>query len=442
MSAPPSCPARRRRRRVSTLAGMRPGSSLPLVRRAVIDGVLREFVHPPDGSMPIERPVGSAPEPVEAGPAPVMGSPVPEAGVNRLGQLVGRNTEPRDLARPMALPFLRASCDGSGSCCGLYHHIPATASDAARIKDLLADDWDRDVPLDEVFVPAFDAHPDGPLNVLDIEGSCAFLDDDGLCAVHKKGGSEAKPQACVSYPAHLVVCGERWVASLRPECACIMRTATDGPRLADDPTGWASLRSMMLAVWTVPMVVTVEDEVYVTRTDYRRWTERQVASLSNTLDPVGILCLAHAELDVVAEQPPIRPAVDELLDPDWLASLVPWLEDEVALARHAHAADSPLRIAAEWGAECVRALLEGEEPAAKENKGRAADWSRRAALTTAHLVHGHGLLEEPELRPALTRLARFVALAQASRRLRPLEDRDERLEELTAWFFLWRTLGR
>ena len=63
-------------------------------------------------------------------------------------------------------------------------------------------------------------------------------------------------------------------------------------------------------------------------------------------------------------------------------------------------------------------------------------------MTTAHIVHGHGLLEERELRPAVTRLARFVALAQASRRLRPLDDRDDRLEELTAWFFLWRTLGR
>ncbi|MCO4769879.1 MAG: hypothetical protein KDA24_07585 [Deltaproteobacteria bacterium] len=421
---------------------MRPGSSLPLVRRAVIDGELREFVHPPDGSMPVEREVGSAPEPAGEAEPLVLGGPIPEAGVNRLGQLVGRNVEPRDLARPMALPFLRASCDGSGSCCGLYHHIPAMPQDATRIRSLLADDWDRDVPLDDVFVPAFDAHPDGPLNVLDIEGSCAFLDPDGLCAVHKKGGIEAKPQACINYPAHLVVCGERWVASLRPECACMMRTATDGPRLSDDPTGWAQLRSMMAAVWTVPMLVTIEDDVVVTRTAYRKWTERQVAALSNTLDPVATLCIAHAELDVVAELDPYKLENDQLLDPDWLRSLQPWLADEVALAKHSHAPTSPLRIAAEWGAECVDALLAGEEPARREGRGRAADWNRRAALTTAHIVHGHGLLEEAELRPALTRLARFVALARASRQLRPLEERDDRLEELTAWFFLWRTLGR
>ena len=69
-------------------------------------------------------------------------------------------------------------------------------------------------------------------------------------------------------------------------------------------------------------------------------------------------------------------------------------------------------------------------------------FNRRAALTAAHIVHGHGLLEERELRPAVTRLARFVALARACRQLRPLDDRDDRLEELTAWFFLWRTLGR
>ncbi len=421
---------------------MRPGSSLPLVRRTWMDGTLREFVHPPDGSLPVERPVGSAPlDPPPADP-PVLGGPVPEAGVNRLGQLVGRNVEPRDLARPLALPFLRASCDGSGSCCGLYHHIPATREDQARITGLLGATWDRPVPLEEVFVPAFDAHPAGPLNVLEIDGSCAFQDPDGLCAVHKAGGIEAKPQACISYPAHLVVCGERWVASLRPECACMLRTAVEGPRLSDDPGGWARLRSMMAAVWTVPMLVTVLGDVVVTRTDYRTWTERQVAALSNTLDPVSTLCVARAELDVVAEQTPIRLEPDTLLDAAWLRGLSTWLAGETALARHAHAPTSPLRVAAEWGAECVDALLAGEVPTRREGAGRAADWSRRAALTTAHIVHGHGLLEEPELRPAVTRLARFVALAKASRMLRPLEDRDDRLEELTAWFFLWRTLGR
>jgi|GEM_PF-1789784 len=421
---------------------MRPGSSLPLIRRVFVDGTLREFVHPADGSMPSERPVGSAVAPSTQAPPPVLGGPVPEAGVDRLGQLVGRNVEPRDLARPLALPFLRASCDGSGSCCGLYHHIPATADDATRITELLADDWDRPVPLEDVFVPAFDAHPNGPLNVLEIEGSCAFLDDDGLCAVHKKGGIEAKPQACISYPAHLVVCGERWVASLRPECACMLRTAVEGPKLSDDPVGWARLRSMMLAVWTVPQLVAVHGDTIVTRSDYRRWTERQVAALSNTLDPVGTLCTARAELDVLAEEPPMRLEATTLLDPEWLATLQTWLAGEKALAQHAHSPDSPLRIAVEWGAECVDALLAGEVPVRSEGKGRAADWSRRAALTTAHIVHGHGLLEEPLLRPAVTRLARFVALASASRMLRPLDDRDRRLEELTAWFFLWRTLGR
>lgn len=421
---------------------MRPGSSLPLIRRVYIDGTLREFVHPPDGSLPIERSVGSAPAvsaPVEA---LVLGGPVPEAGVSRLGQLEGRNVEPRDLARPMALPLLRASCDGSGSCCGLYHHIPATKVGAERIVGLLGESWDRPVPLDDVFVPAFDAHPDGPLNVLEMDGACVFQDDDGLCAVHKAGGIEAKPQACISYPAHLVVCGERWVASLRPECACMMRTAVEGPRLSDDPGGWARLRSMMLAVWTVPTLVTVVDELVVTRSAYRRWTERQVAALSNTLDPVSTLCMAREELDVLAEEEPIRFEPSELLTPEWLRVLQTWLAGEVAAAQHAHSKSSPLRVAVEWGAECVDALLAGETPIRSEGKGRAADWNRRAALTAAHIVHGHGLLEERELRPAVTRLARFVALARACRQLRPLDDRDDRLEELTAWFFLWRTLGR
>lgn len=417
---------------------MRPGAGLPLVRRAWIDGELREFVHPPDGSMPVEREVGSG-QAEPAGEAPVLGGPVPEAGLSRLGQLVGRNVEVRDASRPLMLPLLRASCDGSGSCCGLYHHIPATSDDRERITALLADDWDRPVPLEQVFHPAFDAHPDGPLNVLDLDGSCAFRDGDGLCAVHKAGGAEAKPQACVTYPAHLVVCGERWVASLRPECACMQRTALEGPRLSDDPVGWAQLRAMMLAVWTVPMLVEVTQDVVVTRTEYRQWTERAVATLSNTLDPVRALGTIRADLLQLAELPPEDPP--EALEVGWLAERRRWLVGEAEAARAVHAEGSALRRAVEWGLDAVNAVLAKERPR-RQKRGQVADWKRRAALVTAHLLHGHGLLEEPLLLPALDRLTRYVALAEQSRALRPVEERDPRLEELTAWFFLWRTLGR
>ena len=99
---------------------MEPRPSLSIVRRVCEDGVVREFVHPPDGRRPVERPVGSRPDV----PAPAPASP-PEEG-HRWGQLIGRNVVAGDDSRPLALPLLRSSCDGSGSCCGTYHHIPMT----------------------------------------------------------------------------------------------------------------------------------------------------------------------------------------------------------------------------------------------------------------------------------------------------------------------------
>ncbi len=355
-----------------------------------------------------------------------------------------RDIEPADLSRPLALPLLRSACNGSGSCCAVYHHIPATAEDRDRIVPLLREGWDRPVPIDEVFHPAFDGQPDGPLNIVAVEGSCALLDSDGLCAAQKAGGAACKPQECMTFPAQFVVCGERWYASLRPECACAPRTALEGPKLSADPLVWARLRERFLNVWTVPTLVQVTDARVITRTSYRRWMEEQVAGLSSTFDPVETLFAGLHGLDLLAELPhddslPDRGA--DLLDEAWLQRAQEWLTKAVDIARFAHARRSPARLALEWGLLCVTALLDGHSRTLSGSKGRAADWSRRAALTTGLLMHGHGLLEEPLLRPALLQLIRVVAVARASRAVQPLEGYDSRLEEMTTWFYLWRTLG-
>ena len=418
---------------------VRPGPAFPLVRRICEDGVVRELVWPPD-KRPIERPVGSGTPPE----APPEAEAPPEGGY-RLGQLVGRNVTPGDHTRPLALPLLRSSCNGTGSCCGTYHHIPMTTEDRERIVPLLEDQWDRPVPLEDLFYPAFDEHPDNPLNVVAIEGSCAFRDSDGLCAVHKAGGAQAKPQTCLSFPAHMVVCGERWYASLRPECACAARTALEGPKLSEEPVVWAELRKSMLAVWTVPSLVEVDRGRKITRTTYRRWMEEQVAGLSTTFDPVETLYGGLHDLDMLAELPVdsgLPERAEELLDDAWLETAHTWLTNSVDIARFAQARRSPARLAVEWALHCVTELRNGHSRRIGGSRGRRADWNRRAALTTALLMHGHGLLEEPTLRPALLQLIRVVAAARACRAVKPLEDWDTRLEEMTTWFYLWRTLGR
>jgi len=418
---------------------MRPGPKLSIVRRVYADGELREFVHDPDGARPVERPVGTVVPPVESGPVEH-----PKEGYT-WGQLIGRNVQPGDYSRPLALPLLRSSCNGSGSCCGTYHHIPCTSEDRDRIVPLMREGWNRPVPIDDIFHPAFDAHPEDPLNIVAIDGSCAFRDGDGLCAIHKTAGAQAKPQTCLSFPARLVVCGERWYGSLRPECACSARTALEGPKLSEEPVVWAQLRSSMLAVWTVPNLVLVDRGRKITRTTYRRWMEEQVAGLSTTFDPVETLFAGLHDLDMLAELPVdqgLPERGDDLLDDAWLQRADAWLAEAVATAQAVHAQRSPARLALEWAQLCVRGLLDGHSRRMGGGRGRRADWSRRAALVTALLMHGHSLLEEPALRPALIQLIRICAVARASRAVKPLEDWDTRLEEMTTWLYLWRTLGR
>ena len=179
----------------------RSGSGLPLVRRVFIDGQLAEFVHPTDGGDPFRRPVGASVKDLRSdagGIASGEGSATIERSAPVQGQLVGRAVRADDAMLPIHVPLLRASCEGTGACCGLFHHVPATCEDRDAVRDLLTDDWDGPVPLPEMMFPAFDAAPEGPLNVVEVDGY--YLDAHHVS--RKQGGQAAHENDRAPQPLH------------------------------------------------------------------------------------------------------------------------------------------------------------------------------------------------------------------------------------------------
>ena len=396
---------------------------LPLIRRRLDGERVREFVHPTDGAPAVERPVGATG--AEAG-----------ARVPRSGQLIPRRVRLTDARAPIVVPLLRASCDGSGACCGLYHHVPATREDREKVVAALGDSWDGPLPLDQVFHPAFDGRDD-PLNVVAVDGSCAFRGGDGRCRIHAVAGAEAKPQSCLSYPAHLVACGTEWHASLRTECACVARSAVEGEPLNADPKVWVALRSTLHRVWAVPREVAV-DERRIARDDYVTWLRGVMAGLGTTFDPIATLEAGRRSLGALVgeDRDPLGPP-----DRAWLATVATHLKREAEDAARTFDPGSPYRRSIAWGAAVAGTLADAEAPVVPTwSRGRAGDWARRTASTLSMALHGHALLERPALGPALDDLIRLVHLARDAAAILPASDADPRLESLTTWLFLHRNV--
>ena len=347
-------------------------------------------------------------------------------GRTRQGQLIGREVRPEDAQRPLHLPLLRAACDGSGSCCSQYLQVPASTEDRDRIVELIGPTW-RDRPTADLFGPAPAPAPAELLNIADIDGRCAFQEDDGGCAVHAAGGPMAKPQPCLAYPAVLIVCGEEWHASLRTECACLARSALTGVPLSAEPQPWVDLRQMLLRVWTVPDEVRIDEAQSVPRAAYVAWMRRTLARMAQTFDPMPQLIEAATELGLEVALPP--PA-------DWLQDVASRAAAQRADAE-GRSAGSGYRVAGEWGATVAEAIAGGADVTWSASRGRAQHHGRVLAAVATAQLHGHALLQAETLRWGLLELIRVLWLATASEAVSPASEADPRFESVTTWLFLF-----
>jgi Fe-S-cluster containining protein len=71
------------------------------------------------------------------------------------------------------------------------------------------------------------------------DGACVFLDPDGLCAIHRQHGINAKPVACRMFPFSVRPVRGAWQASLRFDCPTA--AASKGEPLAESARGLEDL---------------------------------------------------------------------------------------------------------------------------------------------------------------------------------------------------------
>ena len=404
----------------------------PLVRRVFSENQVREFVHPMDGSTPAERPVCSvSPQSCDS----LLPHP-PESS----GQLIWQEVSEDLCDLPIHLPLLKASCDGSGACCGLHHHVPVTADERARIFEVLGTDWQAPAPLDVLVHRAYDSGADDSFNIASVNGSCAFFRGDGLCELHVRGGALAKPMACRSFPSQLVLCGEEWHASLRPECACLQRTAIEGSALQHDPQSWVSLRSHQRWVASVPDALCLSSTQQISRTRYLSWLRELIAALKTSFEPIAVV--RHAATTLAADVASLSTG-DERPPQAWIEQKCAWLESSMVSQGSAWDDGSDYVVAMNWALRAVRQIssdLSIDGPL--WSRGRSRDWNRRQASLLSLFLHGHGLLEGKQLLGCTQDLGHFAWLARASNAVSPVEDESPRLESMTLWMFLWRTLAQ
>jgi len=372
---------------------------------------------------------------VESLAATTVECQAPEAS----GQLVWQrvSVENRDL--PLHLPLFRAACNGSGACCALHHHVPVTEAERSVITAVMDAEWESPVPLELLVHRAYDSGSDSSFNIASVEGACAFQRDDGLCELHCRGGPTAKPMACRSFPSSLVLCGGEWHASLRPECACIQRTAIEGGELHLDAESWVALRSFQEWVASVPEQLWLDEQRTIAREQYLSWMRSVVAELRTSFEPVAVLRRALRGLDGEAgeddEDADARPPQA------WIDGVVLWLRRWVDSLGPAYSAASPYAVGLSWALDVSQQLAADDSIRAPSwSQGRSRDWSRRQASLAGLFVHGHGLLEQRHLVPAARDLGHLCWLARASTSVSLASELDPRLESCTLWMFLWRTL--
>jgi lysine-N-methylase len=115
-----------------------------------------------------------------------------------------------------SLPVLQNwDCHACSECCREYRVI-LTDEERARI---LSQNWEDDPDVKGLKLMVRDGWFSRRYRLNHLaDGSCVFLNEQGLCRIHAKFGSEGKPLACRVYPFTLVPIGDHWRVGMRFAC--------------------------------------------------------------------------------------------------------------------------------------------------------------------------------------------------------------------------------
>lgn len=197
-----------------------------------------------------------------------------------------RPRSPEVARQPVApLPDYLFDCDGTGGCCRSYGSVLLTPDDQARARATLPQYSIGPVAAHRWFTPAHGSAPSPLVVPTSCEGGCGFLDDDGLCAIHRKGGISAKPVACAAFPTLACSDGKQVRMTVSPECACVLRSAggARGERLGEGLERGADL-PITTVIDELPPRVVADEGVEIERGELRELVAEAIGSLP-VVDP-------------------------------------------------------------------------------------------------------------------------------------------------------------
>jgi len=194
------------------------------------------------------------------------------------------------------VPGARLVCTGCTHCCHL-HVGPLTDADLTQLEAL---DWAA-VGLRTPTPWLQRGEPGEAYLAQTPEGPCVFLDDDGLCRIHRHFGEEAKPSPCRQYPLNGVRRGGEVRLGCTYECRGLAQAHEEGRLLSDE------------AVALEPSIRrTLESQPVLQAADPGQRMWRSVAGPDAPKAPeAGLAALGQAVCEVVPEG---QVGLDALLD--------------------------------------------------------------------------------------------------------------------------------
>ena len=175
--------------------------------------------------------------------------------------------------RPLAqLPGYAFSCDGTGGCCRFYATVLFGPMDVARAHAYVPEHSVGVVPTERLFTPSRGSAPTPIVVPLKVDGACAYLDKDELCAIHRVGGLSAKPVGCAAFP--LKLCDDGEVVRIAPstECGCSLRSALEDGGEPLLPASSTHVRDLPLvsAIESLPEEVPLAGDRWMPRAAVRK----------------------------------------------------------------------------------------------------------------------------------------------------------------------------
>jgi len=241
--------------------------------------------------------------------------------------------------RLIPLPGEDMRCDGKGTCCRLYGTVMLFPDEAQRVQSLLPRWRVGDVPPERWFSPVRGSEPGPVLAAIARDGACGFLQADGLCAVHRVGGAEAKPWGCRSFPRIFVDDGVAVHVSAKPECPCLLDPRGGEPEPIVDPA-WTDAGALpsTIVVRKLPESLALTPGHAASRAEVRAWIAT-IAARSVPDDPAATLWALADDMTRGGQ----LPALDEawVAGPPAAVAVSPWLEalhERAAARAREHAA--------------------------------------------------------------------------------------------------------